>query len=170
MKHCLYIISIALVFFLIGTSCSQDKPQVQSKQDVKTPKNVSVKTDFKRYIDNMRKLVNLETEALTAFNNQVDKNFKSDERLKQTLTSTTVPKMKQFKAKLDQLKPDSEEVMSIHKIYQKRTTMLLEAYEKMIVGLNKGDKTIISEAETIRQLSDLHYKEWNKKITEMIKK
>lgn len=134
MRHYKKIIFIFIFLFLTG--CTNE-----------------VKDDFKHFLNvDILPISNLESEAITAFNDISNKDKNSEmyyQQLYTVLSNTCLPKYKDFVANLSSIVPETIDVKQIHQIYLKGAEKQLEAFELFKQGIEEKNEYKISEANRL---------------------
>lgn len=114
-----------------------------------------IRQDLINYESEIKKISSLEIEAIEAYSNVTEKNFKDDSTLKNTLISKVIPIYSDFADKLRKISPQTVELRNIHQNYIEGATLQLEAFRIIIMGIEKEDRSLIQRAsETLEQGKD----------------
>ena len=90
----------------------------------------------------------LEKRALEAYASVTGKNYTSNEALIVALQDEVIPQYKRFHDMLRNLRPETEEVSSIHQKYVQNSDLLLRAFKMKLLGLQREDPTMVIQANS----------------------
>lgn len=150
---------------------------LQIKQKAATALNVeesnslpSVKKDFINYYTELMKIRPIETEAVNAYGNVTGSNYSNDSILYNTLINTVIPKYTLFANSLQNIRPKTDEVQSLHKTYIEATKFIIEHYDGVLIGVQKQDINLITKANEKMELGIGKIKDFKSLFNSILKK
>lgn len=122
---------LILPFLLILLQCSPDP----------------VQQDLLNYINvEMPKVATLESEAIAAYSGISGENYENDSIMYFTIAETVVPKYEEFFTILKDIKPATEKVATLHRVYVQAASDQLNAFKSILDAIEKQDAAIITQA------------------------
>lgn len=106
-----------------------------------------VQQDLLNYINvEMPKVATLESEAIEAYSGISGENYENDSIMYFTIAETVIPKYEEFYSILKDIKPATEKVANLHRVYVQAAAGQLKAFKAILDAIEKEDATIITQA------------------------
>lgn len=149
----------------------QIKQKATTDSDVQESNSfMSVKKDFIDYYNELMNIRPVETEAVDAYGNVTGSNYSNDSILYNALLNVVIPKYTLFAKKLQNIRPTTDEVQSLHKSYAEATNFFLEHYDGVLIGLQKQSINLITKANEKMELGIGKIKDFKKQFNSILKK
>lgn len=130
-----------------------------------------VQTDLLDYINkDLKELADLESAAVDAYGGVTGDNYTSDQDLYQTLETTVIPKYKEFNARLESVSVATSEVKEVHEKYISGSNKQYQAFLKLQVAIEKQDKNLVLEANSLLDAARKDLRDWKFELTELCSK
>ena len=121
--------------------------QAEKPSDFDTKEMAVVEQDLLHYInERLKGIAHLEKEAIDAYNGVTGSNYRTDASLRTALVNVVIPKYTLFVNGLGSISPATDEVKNIHHIYIRGASIQFEAFNQMVVALNRQDKMLFMNA------------------------
>lgn len=109
--------------------------------------NDLVPQDLLNYINvELTKVTPLETEAMEYYESVTGENYKDDLTTYNVLKDKVIPTYNNFREKLKNIKPSTEEVKNFHKTYIETAEMYYQAFTMLLSALEKKDEAVLKSA------------------------
>ncbi|MDL1966717.1 MAG: hypothetical protein LWW90_08655 [Candidatus Desulfofervidus auxilii] len=109
--------------------------------------NGLVPQDLLNYINvELTKVTPLETEAMEYYESVTGENYKDDLTTYNVLKDKVIPTYNNFREKLKNIKPSTEEVKNFHKTYIETAEMYYQAFTMLLSALEKKDEAVLKSA------------------------
>lgn len=123
-----------------------------------------VKEEIVFYLAEVSKARYFETKALVAFNSIAGENYKNDAAMQDALKETVLPEYAKFKSEMLEIRPMTNDVSGLHRIYLKRVDLTLSAFQQLSGAIRKGDQKSVDEASHKLKLADVYLIKWKENI------
>jgi hypothetical protein len=120
--------------------------------------------DLTNYQSAIKEISPLEVGAIEAYANVTGANFRDDFTLKTVLISKVIPTYTDFLARLGRIVPQTIELKNIHQNYIEGANLQLEAFEIMIKGIEKEDRSLIETANEKLNQGKNKMRQWREEM------
>jgi hypothetical protein len=115
-------------------------------------------------------IAELEQKSLTQYASVTGGNYTTDDRVLETLRDHVIPLYKRFLDGLRNLRPQTEEVKQLHKIYIFSAESLYEGFREKLVGIETKDENIIRSANAKIEKGRAENERWRKELGTLAEK
>jgi hypothetical protein len=153
-----------MVCFLFG-GCTADKSG--SGRIVTGP----AAKDLAEYINQgILRIAELERRSLENYASVIGKNYTTDKRVYDELKDFVIPTYKRFLDALRDIRPENEEVRSLHAIYIGGAELIYNGFRTKMTGIENNDDSIILMGNEIIEKGREEIDRWNLERIELYKK
>jgi DNA-directed RNA polymerase beta' subunit len=125
-----------------------------------------IKNDLLVYVDSVSEAMILEEDALKYYRSVADDKYEKD-NTDIVIKKIVIPKYTEFVDKLENIKPQTEEVKKLHKIYTKVANTRLKAFEQMKEGFEKKDGKLVKETDKILAEAKSSVEEYKRQLIKL---
>jgi hypothetical protein len=138
---------LALLF--VTTGCATDK----------------VAFDLTTYVNQgILRISELEEKALARYASVTGSNYSSDEKVHDTLKNHVIPLYERFIRELRTIRPETDEVKNLHRMYVGGAEALLEGFKLIMFAIETQDLAMIRSANHWLEKGRAEQEQWRKEI------
>jgi hypothetical protein len=127
--------------------------------------------DLAEYINQgILRIAELERRSLESYASVIGENYTTDKRVYEELKDFVIPTYKRFVDELKNIRPENEEVMSLHGIYIRGAELIYEGFKAKMMGIENNDEGIIIMANEKIEMGRDEIERWNLERIELYKK
>ncbi len=120
----------------------------------------AVKRDFARYQAQLARIIPIETGAIEAHKKITDDPAMNDAMYARFLSSTFIPQLERFYAELTRIHPTTDELIGLHRLYLKRTALLIASFKELEKAGRTGTADAIERGRAKSDESKAYLKKW----------
>lgn len=130
----------------------------------------AIKNDFKRYLELLSLVDDIEVEADNANRAAVEALNANDATYAVALRNNIIPKYKEFQSEIGRIHPTTNELLGLHRILIDRMRFMVDGLVELERGARTGDSEAIKEANMMFEFAKVNYKKWSEQLAELGKK
>ena len=143
---------------LLLVACDDDKLLSEGVQEV-FDDSTEVQKDFLKYMnEEIPSVESDEMEVLKLYSDAVGADYVNDDVLQDTIEKEVLPAYTEFIAKIDAIKPKTDEVKDLHDVFYSAHKTQFTALEKVVVALEKQDENLINDANKLLEEGQIKIK------------
>ncbi|MFA4875026.1 MAG: hypothetical protein WC956_07375 [bacterium] len=150
-------VACAALILAVTAACSGSGPKADP----------AVKRDFVHYLSQLAQVTDMESEALAAHVKATEDPSINDAAYGRFLANTFIPKLEAFYGELQRIHPTTEQIIGLHKILLRRTTLMIAGFSDLEKSARTGDNALIESARAKNAESDILFKRWKEQLDEL---
>ncbi len=161
---CLYLIFVIFIFIFFGCASGEKKSNGKIVSG-------TAASDIVNYVNQgLIAIAELEQKSLETYASVTGENATTNRKLFETLRDFVVPTYKRFVAGLKKIQIENNEVRQVHAIYIKASESMLEGFQTIMIGSEKGNVTIIKQGNKKLEEGKSGIEKWRIELNELYKK
>jgi len=148
-KSKIIALTFALALAFVSAGCATDK----------------VAVDLTTYVNQgVLRISELEEKALARYASVTGKNYTSDEKAREALKTSVIPLYGRFLRELRTIRPQTDEVKNLHRMYISGAESLLEGFKLIMYAIEAQDTAMIRAANQNLENGRQEQEQWKKEI------
>jgi hypothetical protein len=168
-----YVLIAVVVLLMLAQGCTgpvetvpgdEENPGSAPEEEPDPDPQQDVGEDLEAYFEEVSPVLQLNHVANEAYWTAAESEPGDHEALLEALRETSIPNSAEFREKLDEIEPLTEEVREVHRILREGAELTCDALDDMVRALEEEDEEALLEAQESFDEARFHVIRWQEQM------